>query len=208
MSLTLIIIILTGLISYNCFQDRGRFQALLHSPYQEKREKEYYRFLTSGFVHGSMLHLIVNMYVLYSFGQIVENSFLNMFGEMMGRLNFLFVYLLTIIFANIPTFIKHRNNASFSSVGASGAVSGLLFIFVLLAPWAEGMRLFFAIPIYPIVFGVLYLAYSSWASKNSNDRIDHDAHFAGAIFGMIFALILKPELFNHFIHQLTTTAPF
>lgn len=207
MSLTLIIVILTGLISYNCFQDRGRFANLLHSPYQEKKSNQYYRLLTSGFLHGGMGHLLINMFVLFNFGEAIEMKFLEIFGEVMGRLNFLLLYLLTIIFANIPTFLLHKNNPHFSSVGASGAVSGLVFVLILFRPWAP-LELFFFIPIHAIILGVLFLAYSSWAAKKGGDRVDHVAHFGGAVFGFLFTIMLKPELFAQFLDALQTNAPF
>ncbi len=207
MSLTLIIVILTSLISYNCFQDRQRFGNLLHSPYQEKRSNQYYRLLTSGFLHGSMGHLLINMYVLFIFGEVIENYFLSIFGEMLGRLYFLLLYILTIIAANIPTFLIHKDNAHFSSVGASGAVSGLIFVFILFLPW-HMLLLFFVIPCPAIIAGVLYLVYSSWAAKKGTDRIDHVAHFAGAVFGFLFTIMLEPAIFTNFLHALKTTAPF
>jgi len=201
------LVILTCIISYTSLQDRGRQQALLHSPYQEKRTKQFYRFLTAGFVHGSLGHLGINMFVLYMFGELIEGQFLALFGETMGRLNFLMLYLLTIIFANIPTFILHKDNPHFSSVGASGGVSGIIFVFILFYPW-EKLYLFFVIPCPAIIAGILYLGYSSWASKKGGDRIDHLAHFGGAIFGMVFAIILEPKLFGYFLTQLTQNAPF
>lgn len=207
MSLTLIIVILTSLISYNCFQDRGRFASLLHSPYQEKKSNQYYRWLTSGFLHGSMGHLLINMYVLFMFGELIERNFLAIFGEVMGRLNFLLLYLLTVIFANIPTFLLHKNNPNFSSVGASGGVSGLVFVFILFYPW-EMLYLFFIIPCPAILAGILYLVYSSWAAKKGTDRIDHVAHFAGAVFGFLFTIILEPEIFTNFLIRLQTNVPF
>jgi Uncharacterized membrane protein (homolog of Drosophila rhomboid) len=207
MSLTLIIVILTSLISYNCFQDRGRFENLLHSPYQEKKTNQYYRLLTSGFLHGSMGHLLINMFVLYMFGEFTEFQFLAIFGEVKGRLYFLLLYLLTIVFANIPTFLLHKNNPHFSSVGASGGVSGLVFVYILFLPW-EVLYLFLIIPCPAIIAGILYLAYSSWAAKKGTDRIDHVAHFGGAIFGFLFTIALKPEIFQHFLFSLQTNAPF
>ena len=207
MSLTLIIIILTSLISYKCFEDRTRFGNLLHSPYQEKRSNQYYRLLTSGFLHGSFVHLFINMFVLWNFGEYIEYSFINIFGDLMGRLNYLLLYLLTVIFANVPTYFMHKDNVHFSSVGASGAVSGLVFVFILFRPWAE-LELFFFIPFRAIILGVLYLGYSSWAAKNGNDRIDHVAHFAGAIFGLLFTIVLEPELFTRFLTRLQENAPF
>ncbi|HHH49571.1 MAG TPA: rhomboid family intramembrane serine protease [Saprospiraceae bacterium] len=207
MSITLIIIIITALISYQALGNRNMFNQLKHFPYSEARNKEYHRFLSSGFVHGSIMHLAINMYVLYIFGTYVENTFLALFGETMGRVNFVILYLLTIIFADIPTFIKHKNNPNFASVGASGAVSGILFIFILLNPWAT-LLLMLVIPCPAIIAGIGYLIYSSWASKNTNDMIDHDAHFFGAVFGLLFVLVLKPGLLALFMDRLVNGFPF
>ena len=207
MSLTLIIVIITGLISYNAFQDRGRFVSLMHSPFQEKKSNQYYRMLTSGFLHGGMEHLLINMFVLYMFGELIEQKFLFEFGEVMGRLNYLLLYLLGIIFANIPTFLMHKNNPNFSSVGASGAVSALVFVFILFYPWQK-LLLFFIIPCPAIIAGVLYLIYSSYAAKKGTDKIDHVAHFGGAVFGFLFTIILKPELFSQFMEKLVNNGHF
>ncbi|MEM8907573.1 MAG: rhomboid family intramembrane serine protease [Bacteroidota bacterium] len=207
MSLTLVLIIVTCLISYQAFNNRSMFEQLLHSPYREAHSKEYYRFLTSGFVHGSPMHLLINMYVLYMFGQAVEYYLLQEFGPLMGRINFLVIYLLTIIFGDLPTFIKHRNNAYFSSVGASGAISGILMVFILFNPWAE-LLLFFIIPMPAILAGILFLVYSSWASKNTNDRIDHEAHFYGAVFGCLLCLVMKPSIFAEFLQRFQAGWPF
>lgn len=207
MSITLILIIVTGLISYQAFERPGMLQALQHHPFTEENNKEYYRLLTAGFVHGSWMHLLINMFVLYQFGVFVEYEFIELFGETMGRINYLALYLLTIVAANIPTFFMHRGSPYFASVGASGAISGILFVFVLFNPWST-LLLFFILPIPAIVAAVLYLVYSSWASKNQSDRIDHAAHFYGALFGMLFALVLKPSLLGFFLDRLIHQSPF
>jgi len=207
MSLTLIIIIVTGLISYQAFNNPSLMYKLQHSPYQEAHNKEWYRFISSGFVHVDWTHLLINMFVFYSFGEAVESYFVQIFGEVIGRLNFLLLYLLTIIFGDIPTFVKHKDNQSFASVGASGAVSGILFAFVIFQPWAT-LLLFFVIPCPAIVAAVLYLVYSSWASRNQSSRIDHDAHFYGAVFGFVFTIVLQPSLFSTFWNNLINGFPF
>ncbi len=134
-------------------------------------------------------------------------TYMSIFGETMGRLNFLLLYLLTIIFADIPTFLKHRNNPHYASVGASGAISGIVFVYILFFPW-EMIYLYGVIGIPSIIAGVAYLAYSSWASKKGGDNIDHEAHFYGAVFGFLFTIVLKPSLFGDFIKNLTTNMPF
>jgi membrane associated rhomboid family serine protease len=201
MSITLILIIVTGLISYQAFSNRDMFFKLMHNPYQEAHRKEYYRFLTSCFVHGSWPHLFINMFVLYQFGTIVEQVFQGIFGDIMGRLNYLLLYLLSGIFADIPTFLKHKDNHIFSSVGASGAVSGLMFAYVLFDPWAM-LLIFFIIPLPAFLAGILYLIYSSYASKRAGDMIDHDAHFYGAVFGFLFTISLRPSVFLTFLEKL------
>lgn len=202
MSITLLIVIVTCLISYMSFNNQDAFLKLQHRPYYEARNKEYYRLLTSGFVHGSWMHLLINMFVFFQFGTAVENVFVAQFGAAMGRLNFILLYLLTIVFADLPTLWKHKNNAAFASVGASGAVSGILFVYVLFYPW-NMLLLFFIIPVPAILAAIGYLIYSSWAARNTNDRIDHEAHFYGAIFGFLFAIALEPGFFNIFLERLT-----
>jgi len=206
MSLTLIIVIITGLISYQAFNNRSMMEQLKHYPYAEARNKEYFRFLSSGFIHNDWVHLLINMFVLYSFGEILEQVFLQIFGEMMGRINYLLLYLFSIVFASIPSFLKHRNNPSYGAVGASGAVSAVLFSFLIFYPW-EMIYLYAIIPIPGIVAGLAYLAYSHWASKNRNDNIGHDAHFYGSVFGFLFTIVLQPSQFSAFLQRLVQDFP-
>lgn len=205
-SITLIIIIITAIISWQALENRNRLQLLKHYPYQEARTGEWYRFLSSGFVHGSFLHLALNMYVLYIFGEYVEQYFVIRIGGTWGRILYLLFYLAAIIVADIPTYLKHRNNPGFASVGASGAVSGILFIFIMIRPW-EILYLFFILPIPAIIAGIGYLVYSSWASNNRQDHIDHMAHFYGALFGIVFALLALPGIGADFISQLIHAIP-
>ena len=207
MSITVIILIITCLVSYLCFNNQSLFESLKHSPYLESRNKEYHRLISSGLVHGGWLHLFINMFVLYEFGQYIEDTYIQLFGVTMGRVNFLLMYVLTIIAGDLPTYFKHRNNPGYASVGASGAVSGIVFIYILLQPWSQ-IYLYGIIPIYSILAGIAYLAYSSWASKKSRDNVDHMAHFYGAIFGLVFTVALKPQLLGRFIDQLMNNGPF
>ena len=201
MSITLILIIVTGLISWRALEDRSMIEQLKHYPYKEVREKEWHRMLTSGFVHGSMMHLALNMYVFYIFGEYVESNFVMRMGPTTGRILYVVFYLSAIVFADIPTFLRHKDNPSFASVGASGAVSGILFIFILIQPWST-LLLFFIIPMPAIIAGVGYLIYSSWASKKGTDNIDHLAHFYGAVYGVIFFIAFQPSIINEFLTKL------
>lgn len=207
MSITLIIIIVTSLISFLCFNDKNLFDKLKHYPVAEKKYKEYYRWLTSGFLHGDIMHLAINMFVLYSFGTQVENEFIFQFGRMGGSILFIGTYLLVIIMADITSYYKHINNPTYSSIGASGGVSGILFIFILMRPWSM-LGLYGIIPVPAIIFGVLYLWYESWADKNKQDNIGHDAHFFGAIAGILIAVISRPAIIIEFFHSLTNDFPF
>ena len=203
MSLTLVIIAVTALISWQALENRDMFFKLLHSPYQEVHRKEWYRILTSTFVHVDYMHLIINMFVLWQFGTQVEDYFVQIFGEVFGRVNYLLLYLLSAAFGDVSSLVKHKDNHLYSAVGASGGVSGIMLAFVIFNPWSI-LLLFFIIPMPAFVAAILYLVYSSWASKKGHDLIGHDAHFYGAVFGFLFTLALKPGLFSFFVERLTT----
>jgi len=200
-SVTLLIIISCGLLSYLAFNNPAMFHQLKHWPYEEVRSKEYFRLLTSGFIHADWMHLFINMYILWMFGEWIENVYITLFGELRGRLFYLLLFLLTVVFSSLPTLAKYKDEIHYAAVGASGGVSGILFVSILIAPWTP-LYLFFIIPIPGIILGVLYLVYSSWAAKNRNDNIGHEAHFYGAIFGVLFTIALKPALFNSFLNKL------
>jgi membrane associated rhomboid family serine protease len=146
------------------------------------------------------------MFVLWNFGEIVERYFESFFGLTTGLILYVLVYLLTVACASIPTLLKRKNQEQYMAVGASGGVSGIVFIFILLYPW-EPLYLYAIIPIPGIIAGVLYLWYSSYASKNVRDRIDHDAHFYGALFGVLFTVLLKPSLISYFFEKLVNDFP-
>ncbi len=205
-SITLIIIIFTALISWQGFNNYQVIDRLKHYPVREVGAKEYFRLLTSGFVHADWMHLMVNMFVLYSFGEYIENYVISLFGNVQGRIIFLILYLLNIIIANLPTTMRHQNNPSFSSIGASGAVSGVVFIFILLQPWAI-LNLFFVVPVPAIIAGIIYLIYSSWEARKERGRIDHSAHFAGALAGMLMIILLNRAIVNDFFTKLIADFP-
>ena len=198
MSITLVIIIVTSIISVQAFSRPGIIERLKHHPYSEVRHGEWFRLLTSGFVHGGWVHLLINMFVLYSFGSHIETVFLGLWGTTLGRIMYLVMYLLAIVAGDLPSLARHKDNPAYASIGASGAVSAVVFIFILLYPW-EMLYLYGILPIPALIGGVAYLIYSSWASRNRNDRVDHMAHFYGAVFGIIFMIAFKPSLLQHFI---------
>lgn len=201
MSITIILVVITGFISYKGFEYQSFFNKYMHNPYRVHHYKEYYRMLSSGFLHGSWLHLLINLFVFHEFGRLVEYKFLSKYGSLTGAILYLVFYLLAIVVSDFRSLKKHQNNPSFSSIGASGAVSAILFVYIFFEPWSI-LLLYFVIPMPAIIGGILYLWYSSYAAKNMQDRIDHDAHFAGAIFGFLAALILFSDSVQIFLSKL------
>ena len=201
--MTIVFIIITTLISVVAFGNEQVFSKMKFNPYQVYHRKEYYRLLSHGFVHADWLHLIVNMFVLYSFGSAVENYFDQLeAAEMMkyGKAWFTFMYLAAIIFASVTTLKKYKDNPLYNSVGASGAVSAIVFCSIFFNPWA--MISLYLIPMPSIIFGVAYLIYSQYMSRRNMDNVNHDAHFIGAVFGFLFPLLIKFSFINIFINQL------
>ncbi|HMQ45949.1 MAG TPA: rhomboid family intramembrane serine protease [Saprospiraceae bacterium] len=202
-SMTMILIVMTCLISYQGFNNPNVKYKLAFHPASVREFGEWYRFLSGGFVHSNWSHLLLNMFVLYQFGEFLEVVFTQyIFGETLGRLLYLLFYLSAIVMADIPNYYRHRENSGFSAVGASGAVSAFVFAYVLFQPWSW----FIFPPLPAILFGVAYLWYSSYMGKRGGDLIDHSAHFWGALYGVVFmlcvAVFYKPELLGYFIANL------
>ena len=200
LSITLIIVVATSLLSISLFNRPDAMQKLMHWPYREVRSAEWYRLLTCGFVHSGWLHLLINMFVLYEFGRMVEIRFAELFGPSTGQILYITFYLTAIVAANIPTLVRNRDNSQYAGVGASGAVSGIVFIYIMFYPW-QLLWLYAILPIPAIVAGIAYLWYSSWASKNRSDRIDHLAHFYGAVYGVVFMSAFKPQVLMEFLQK-------
>lgn len=197
MSYTLILVIVTVLISLSAFNNDELSNKLILWPRKMDSASEYYRLLSSGFVHADTLHLFFNMLALFMFGRHVENAFEDV-G--IGRILFVVMYLAGIIAASLPSFIKNRHNAYYRSLGASGGVAAVLFAFVYFAPWAT-ISIWF-IPVPGIIAAVAYLIYSAYASRQNRDNVNHDAHFYGAIFGFLFTLLFAPDHGRIFLDQL------
>jgi len=172
---------------------------ILH-PYSLHRDKsKWYTVFTSGIIHGDWMHLLFNMIAFYFFGFSLEIIFVQASGEV-GHLYFTGLYLISLVLSDIPTIVQQKNNPGYSSLGASGAISAVLFSYILFYPKTE-LRIFFAIPMPAYVFSVLYIGYCIWASKNSRDNINHDAHLFGALTGIILTILLYPWIIGHFISQ-------
>ncbi|MFZ1686628.1 MAG: rhomboid family intramembrane serine protease [Flavobacteriales bacterium] len=198
--LTLIIIGFTVLLSMRALRDKPTLEKLWFEPFQVQYNKEYYRFISHGFVHGSGPHLFVNMFVLWMFGTKVENQLAAVTG--MPMVMFLLLYLGGIGVAALPGYLRHRNNPEYRAVGASGAVAAVLFASIVLDPLDPMYIMFVPIPIPGWLVGIGYLVYEYVQDKRSKGNIAHDAHFVGALFGVLFMAALQPGLLPAMVERI------
>jgi membrane associated rhomboid family serine protease len=199
--ITYLIIGITVVVSIIAFQRRDIFNQLKFNAYDIKVYKKYYRFLSYGLVHADWMHLFINMFVLYSFGDIVSQFFDYHFG-IKGNVYFVLLYMGGLAFSTLFDFGKYKNDPYYNAVGASGAVAAIVFSSILLYPSGKIFLFFIPIGIPSPLFGVLYLAYSVYMGKKGTDNIGHNAHFWGAIYGLIFTIAIKPEFFTLFIRDI------
>jgi membrane associated rhomboid family serine protease len=204
--ITTIMVVLTVGISLIAFRSEELFRRLDLSPYRLVREKQYHRLFTHAFLHADYVHLGVNMLVLYSFGTGVEKIFQSLEQQgviFSGRFFFLLLFLASIVLSSLSTVIRYRKDPGYSAVGASGAVSAVVFTYIFFAP-LDKIYFYLVLPIPGIVFGILYLLYSSYMSRRSRDNINHAAHFWGAVAGFVYPILLEPKLFGIFLENLTS----
>lgn len=190
----------TVLVSFYAFQSPSVMTSLIMNPYVTYHNRQYYRFVSSGFVHKDHMHLLWNMFSLYFFGMAIEGEFQALFGSA-GGLYFIALYVLAIIASDVPTYLKHKNNPRYSSLGASGGVSAVIFAFIIFEPLAD-ICLYFALCMPGFILGALYIIFSWYQGRKSNDNINHDAHLYGALFGFIFCVIVAPSSIGRFIEQI------
>jgi membrane associated rhomboid family serine protease len=201
-TVTLIIILITVGVSLYVSENLSLKHKLLFNPAKVFYSNEWYRMFSHGFIHADLMHLGVNMFVLYFFGQNVEFIFKELFGTGLGSFYFTLMYLGGILFATLPSLFKHKDNLLYSSLGASGAVSAVLFSAILLMP-ASKVYVFAAIPMPAALFGILYVGYEMYMNKNGKTNIAHDAHLLGALFGVLFTIILSPKfVIYNFIQEI------
>ncbi len=202
--MTYIIIVSTIIFSIAAFRSSEVFSKFQFNAYQIFHRKEWYRLLSHGFLHANWTHLIVNMLVLFIFGPVVEQYFKYYLSPgvlKFYRFVFLLFYLLAIVLSSLLSLYKQRNNAWYNSVGASGAVSAIIFSYIFFNPW-KMLYVYGLLPVPGIILGAIYLIYSQYMSKRNIDNINHDAHFIGAVFGFIFPIILDYRLLGNFISEL------
>jgi membrane associated rhomboid family serine protease len=205
LSITLIIVIITSLVSFSGFSNQRLIDDLIFYPPAITRRKQWYRFFSCGLIHADAFHLIFNMYALYTFGSNVENGitysmgkgsgaeqdggFIQIFGQTQGKSLYLLMYVLALGFCLLPTFAKHKDDYHYRSLGASGAVSAVIFAGMILEP-RIGVGLIFipGIHIPGYIFAPLFLVISHFLAKRGRDNVNHSAHIWGAIFGVIFVV--------------------
>jgi len=200
--MTNFLVFITAGLSILAFYNRDIMARLIFNPYMVGVRKEWWRFITSGFIHADWIHLGVNMLVLWSFGNVVERYYNLIFAEK-GLFYFILLYLGGLVISITPSYKRNIDNPGYNALGASGAVAAVLFTAILFDPLSK-IYLYGIIGIPGIILGVIYLFYSYYMDKKGNDNINHDAHMWGAIFGIVFTLALKPSIFIYFIDKLTS----
>ena len=189
--------IVIGLVTYVAWKQPELHAKLMLNPYQTVQQKQYWRLLTSGFVHNNPMHLFLNLFTLFFFGAAIERIF-NVYFPQVGALLFILLFVTAVIVANVPTLIKHRNNPHYNSLGASGGVSALVLSFVLFDPLRD-LCLYAIICLPGYILGAIFIVYSIIMGKRGRDNINHDAHLWGAIYGVVFVLLLRPSTIQTFI---------
>jgi membrane associated rhomboid family serine protease len=202
--MTVYIVIITVITSVLAFSKPELMSRLQFNPYQVYHRKQYYRLVTHALLHADWVHLFINMLVLYSFGMAVEYYFQRLGDNgllMYPLLTYFLLYIGAVVTSSLTTLRKHKDHIWYNSVGASGGVSAVIFTSIFFAPWQD-LLLYAIIPIPGVIFGILYLAYSHYASKKSSDNINHDAHFIGAVFGLFFPVLIDIGLLGSFFNEL------
>jgi membrane associated rhomboid family serine protease len=203
--ITGILLLIMIAVSFKAFNDEELHNKLLFVPalMHERGASEYYRFISAGFIHADWLHLGFNGFVFWQFGGLVERYYKMEHGPMLGSIFYLILFFGGLVAASLFSYYKHKNNYGYRALGASGAVSGVLFAAIVFQPLMPLQLIFLPfIKIPAVVMGALYLLYSSYMARKGNDNIGHDAHFWGSVWGFVLTIALKPLLFLSFIDQI------
>lgn len=196
MHITLIITIITVAISILAMYNEPLMDKLIFNPYTVQRKNEWYRFISSGFIHADFMHLAFNMFSFYMFSDYVEQFFSMIYGAQ-GLALYIILYISSLAVCLIPTFLKHKHQYHYNSLGASGAVSAIVFVGIFLQPTIQ-IGFFIIPPIIPgFIFGPIYLAITAYLSKNGQSGINHSAHLWGSIYGIVFLIITAKFLGNY-----------
>ncbi len=196
--LTLILIAVTVLVTWLAFNNPRLLDRLILWPPAIDRNRQYDRLLTHGFIHADWQHLLFNMITLFFFGRFAEQ----VITSMIGPVGFVLFYLSAIVIAILPTYLRHRHDAQYRSLGASGGVSAVLFAFILVNPWS--LIFVFFLPVPAILYGVFYVGYSFWMDRQGGGTTNHSAHLSGAIYGVLFMLLMEPRVAGVFLERLAS----
>ncbi len=195
--------------SVYCFSDRNVMNKYLFHPYSIYHNKEHYRFLTHAFIHGDFMHLAFNCLALYSFGLSLEEGYFgnqDVFADTrLGKIYYIILFTGGIYAASFTEYFRNKNNPDYSSLGASGAISSIMFCYIMISPLSDISLFFF--PMKGWIAGILLLGVSYYLIRRKktsdySDNISHESHFWGAIFGIVFIFILKHNIFSHFVDQI------
>jgi membrane associated rhomboid family serine protease len=198
--ITYTIIAITVASSFLAWKKTSLFGKLMMNPYAISQKNEYYRFITSGLIHKDHLHLLLNMFSFYFFGLAIERVFNSVYGDR-GGIYFVVLYVVGIIVSDLPTYFKNRNNPNYNSLGASGAVSAVIFAYIIFQP-LQLICIYIALCMPGFIMGTLYIIFSYYQGRKANDNINHDAHLYGALFGLLFCVVTFPASIPQFIEQI------
>ena len=200
--ITIILIAITTAVSIWCFSSRLAFRTFWFNAQEVWYLKKWWQMITHGFVHGSWGHLLFNMLALFCFGRVVEEYFVAVWGSPIGQILYVVLYLTATAVSSVWDLFKYRDDWQYSAVGGSGAVSAILFASILFEPKMGIYIYLIPIPIPGYIFAPLYLLYCWWMARRNADNIGHTAHFWGAVYGVLFPLALRPDLFSFFLRQI------
>lgn len=192
LSITILLIGITSIISLIALYGyEGLYEKGMLRPYRTVRKNTWYEVISSGFLHGSLTHLLVNMFVLYFFGSVME--------QVLGATHFIALYFSGLAFSSIPSLAFHKDNPNYATIGASGAVEAVLFSYIFVFPTEKLILLLLPIPIPAWLFGIAFLAYSIYEGQKGSMKINHEAHIAGAIWGILYLMIFVPNSIDHIL---------
>ncbi|WP_343214981.1 rhomboid family intramembrane serine protease [Dokdonella sp.] len=193
---TLAIIAVTCVVSFMGFSNPALISRLILWSPAITRGREYWRLATCGLIHADVPHLLFNMITLYFFGALIEAFY----SVRVGELGFVLFYVAGLVVSSLPSWYEHRNDGGYRSLGASGAVSAVLFAYILLRPWSQ--IIVFVVPMPAILYAVLYLGYTIYMERQRSDNINHSAHLWGALYGVVVTALVEPRVLGAFVSQL------